>query len=124
MALWDRLYEEPGFGIWLQNFREIFMDEQANAEFSEYIADRIRQRVHDPEVAEKLIPQDHGFGVQRVPLSVGLATGGIVGAVFPFGPFVVDIWLGRIARSARRDGLARARIRRQTDGHRARAPVR
>lgn len=68
LKLWDRLYDEPGFGIWLQNFREIFMDEEANAEFSEYIADRIRQRVKDPEVAEKLIPRDHGFGVQRVPL--------------------------------------------------------
>lgn len=68
LALWDRLYDEPGFGIWLANFREIFMDEAANAEFSEYIADRIRQRVKDPETADKLIPKDHGFGVQRVPL--------------------------------------------------------
>jgi cation diffusion facilitator CzcD-associated flavoprotein CzcO len=68
LALWDRLYDEPGFGIWLSNFREIFTDEAANAEFSAYIADRIRRRVHDPAVAEKLIPRDHGFGVQRVPL--------------------------------------------------------
>ncbi len=67
-ALWDKLYDEPGFGIWLRNFVEIFIDEDANAEFSEYIADRIRQRVHDPELAEKLIPKDHGFGIQRVPL--------------------------------------------------------
>ena len=66
--MWDRLYDEPGFGIWLQNFREIFTDEKANAEFSEYIAERIRDRVNDPETAEKLIPRDHGFGVQRVPL--------------------------------------------------------
>ena len=68
VALWDRLYDEPGFGIWLANFREIFTDEEANAEFSEYIAERIRQRVKDPATAEKLIPKDHGFGVQRVPL--------------------------------------------------------
>ncbi|MBI08618.1 MAG: cyclohexanone monooxygenase [Rhodospirillaceae bacterium] len=68
VAMWDQLYDEPGFGIWLQNFREIFTDEDANAEFSEYIADRIRKRVTDPETAEKLIPRDHGFGVQRVPL--------------------------------------------------------
>jgi cation diffusion facilitator CzcD-associated flavoprotein CzcO len=66
--LWDRLYGEPGFGIWLSNFREIFTDEAANAEFSEYIANRIRKRVKDPAVAEMLIPKDHGFGVQRVPL--------------------------------------------------------
>ena len=38
VALWDKLYDEPGFGIWLANYREIFMDEAANAEFSEYIA--------------------------------------------------------------------------------------
>ncbi len=67
-ALWDRLYETPGFAIWLRNFREIFTDEKANAEFSEYIADRIRRRVKNPAVAEKLIPRDHGFGVQRVPM--------------------------------------------------------
>jgi cation diffusion facilitator CzcD-associated flavoprotein CzcO len=68
LELWDRLYDEPGFGIWLANFREIFMDEAANAELSEYIAGRIRRRVRDPKVAEKLIPRDHGFGVQRLPL--------------------------------------------------------
>ena len=67
-ALWDKLYDEPGFGIWLRNFVEIFIDEDANAEFSAYIADRIRQRVDDPGIAEKLIPKDHGFGIQRVPL--------------------------------------------------------
>jgi cyclohexanone monooxygenase len=68
VALWDSLYGKPGFAIWLENFVEIFVDEQANAEFSKYIANRIRQRVHDPVVAEKLIPRDHGFGVQRVPM--------------------------------------------------------
>jgi cation diffusion facilitator CzcD-associated flavoprotein CzcO len=68
LALWDKLYDEPGFGIWLANFREIFMDEAANAELSAYIADRMRRRVNDPKVAEKLIPRDHGFGVQRLPL--------------------------------------------------------
>ena len=69
--LWDRLYDEPGFGIWLQNFTDIFFDEKANAEFSDYIADRIRQRVDDAAVAELLIPKDHGFGIQRVPLETG-----------------------------------------------------
>jgi cation diffusion facilitator CzcD-associated flavoprotein CzcO len=68
LALWDKLYDEQGFGIWLANFREIFTDEAANAEISEYIAERTRQRVKDPVIAEKMIPRDHGFGVQRVPL--------------------------------------------------------
>ena len=71
LELWDRLYDGPGFGIWLQNFVEIFINEEANAEFSDYIADRIRQRVNDPVLAEKLVPKDHGFGIQRVPLESG-----------------------------------------------------
>ncbi len=68
---WDSLYDEPGFSIWLANFPEIFVDEAANAEFSAYIAERIRARVDDPAVAEQLIPKDHGFGVQRLPLETG-----------------------------------------------------
>lgn len=71
LAFWDELYDGPGFGIWLGNFIEIVLDAEANAEFSAYIADRIRARVDDPELAEKLIPRDHGFGIQRVPLETG-----------------------------------------------------
>ena len=65
---WDELYEQSGFAILAANFMEIFFDEEANKEVSEYIADRIRDRVDDPAVAEKLIPKDHGFGMQRLPL--------------------------------------------------------
>jgi len=68
IALWDRLYETPGFALLAGNFPEIFFDEAANREISEYVADRIRGRVKDPAVAEKLIPKDHGFGTQRLPL--------------------------------------------------------
>jgi cation diffusion facilitator CzcD-associated flavoprotein CzcO len=68
LAFWERLYQSPGFEKWVGNFREVLMDEDANAEFSAFVADKIRQRVHDPAVAERLIPRDHGFGVQRVPL--------------------------------------------------------
>jgi cyclohexanone monooxygenase len=42
-----------------------FTDEAANAEFSEYIAERIGKRVPDPRTAKTLIPRDHGFGVIR-----------------------------------------------------------
>jgi cation diffusion facilitator CzcD-associated flavoprotein CzcO len=66
--LWERLYRAPGFGIWLGNLRDVLTDEHANAEFSAFIAEKIRERVHDPVVAEQLIPKDHGFGVHRVPL--------------------------------------------------------
>jgi cation diffusion facilitator CzcD-associated flavoprotein CzcO len=68
LAFWERLYATPGFAIWLGNFRDVLMDEAANAEFSAFVAEKIRQRVKDPVLAEKLIPKDHGFGVQRVPM--------------------------------------------------------
>ena len=67
-AIWEDLYASPGFGIWLGNFREVLMNEEANAEFSAFVAGKIRERVHDPATAEKLIPTDHGFGTRRVPL--------------------------------------------------------
>ena len=70
-AFWEKLYAEPGFGIWMANFSDILVDEKANAAISEFIAGKIRQRVKDPTVAEKLIPKDHGFGTRRVPLESG-----------------------------------------------------
>ena len=67
-AFWDQLYETSGFAILAGNFAEVYTDEAANKELSDYIADRIRGRVKDPKTAELLIPKDHGFGMQRLPL--------------------------------------------------------
>ena len=67
-AIWDELYQTPGFAILAGNFVEVHMDEAANAEFSAYMARKIRERVKDPATADKLIPRDHGFGMQRLPL--------------------------------------------------------
>ncbi len=66
-AFWEKLYGEPGFGIWMANFRDILTDEKANALLSDFIARQIRRRVKDPAVAEMLIPKCHGFGTRRVP---------------------------------------------------------
>ena len=70
-AFWEKLYGEPGFGIWMGNFRDILVDREANTLISDFLARKIRQRVTDPAVAEKLIPQNHGFGTRRVPLESG-----------------------------------------------------
>ena len=70
-AFWEKLYAEPGFGIWQGNFRDILTDRAANALISDFVARKIRQRVKDPAVAEKLIPRNHGFGTRRVPLESG-----------------------------------------------------
>ena len=67
-AFFEKLYAEPGFGIWQGNFRDILTDRAANKAISDFVARKIRERVKDPKVAEKLIPKDHGFGTRRVPL--------------------------------------------------------
>lgn len=67
-ALFEELYDKPGFGIWLGNFPEIMNKLDANDMISDFIARKIRGRVNDPDVAEQLIPKNHGFGMRRVPL--------------------------------------------------------
>ena len=65
---WENLYASKGFGIWQGNFKDVLSDPKANKAMSDFIADKIRSRVDDPNTAEKLIPKDHGFGTRRVPL--------------------------------------------------------
>src|SRR6266702_5236142 len=67
-AFFEKLYAERGFGIWQGNFRDILTDRAANAAVSDFVARKIRQRVRDQRVAEKLIPKNHGFGTRRLPL--------------------------------------------------------
>ncbi len=67
-AFFEKLYGERGFGIWQGNFRDILIDREANKLISDFVARKIRERVKDPKVAERLIPRNHGFGTRRLPL--------------------------------------------------------
>lgn len=67
-AFYEQRYNEPGFGIWMGNFRDVMINEEANKTLSDFVAAKIRERVDDPVLAEKLIPTDHGFGTRRVPM--------------------------------------------------------
>ena len=70
-AFYEKLYNEPGFAIWMGNFRDVLIDKAANDTISAFMRRKIRQRVRDPALAEKLIPTNHGFGTRRVPLESG-----------------------------------------------------
>ena len=70
-AYFEKLYNTPGFAIWLGNCRDTLTDEKANAEITQFVAKKIRERVNDPAIAEKLIPTNHGFGTRRVPMETG-----------------------------------------------------
>jgi cation diffusion facilitator CzcD-associated flavoprotein CzcO len=68
LALYEELWALPGFKKWLGNFRDIMTDRRANEDFAEFVRNKIRARVKDPVVAEKLVPKDHPFGSKRIPL--------------------------------------------------------
>ncbi len=67
-ALYEKLFQQKGFAKLISNYRDTMTSPEANAEFSEFAAEKIRERVNDPKVAEKLIPTDHGFGMRRPPM--------------------------------------------------------
>jgi len=54
--------------MWVGTYPEVMSDEAINREASEFVAAKIRARIDDPDIADKLIPRDYGFGASRVPL--------------------------------------------------------
>jgi cation diffusion facilitator CzcD-associated flavoprotein CzcO len=70
-ARFEELWAQPGFSKWLGNFRDVMSNKAANEMFAEFVRNKIRERVKDPVVAEKLAPKDHPFGTKRVPLESG-----------------------------------------------------
>ncbi len=66
-AHYQELYDRGGFALWLGNYTETFTSAEIAGEISEFLAEKIRERVTDPETAEKLIPKSHTFGTKRCP---------------------------------------------------------
>ena len=68
-------YEErwngPGFTKLSEHYMDMTMNPTVNKEWCEFIADKVRSIVKDPETAEKLIPKDHGYGGRRPPFGTG-----------------------------------------------------
>ena len=70
-ATLERLWADGSLKIWVAGFMEIFFDPVVSEEVSDFVREKIRARIHDPRVADKLVPRDHGFGTRRVPLETG-----------------------------------------------------
>jgi cation diffusion facilitator CzcD-associated flavoprotein CzcO len=70
-AFYEKLWGTPGFGKIMSNYSDMLLDPAANAEWSNFVAGKIRGRVHDAVTAEKLIPKDHGYGGRRPPYETG-----------------------------------------------------
>jgi cyclohexanone monooxygenase len=64
-AAFEHHWEVGGTGF-LRGFTDLLTDEQANAAAGEFVAERIRQIVDDPQVADRLIPTSHPIGTKRI----------------------------------------------------------
>lgn len=66
-AFFEKMWTSPGFSKLISHYTDALLDARANAEWCEFIAAKVRQIVHDPDTADKLIPKDHRFGEKRPP---------------------------------------------------------
>jgi len=66
-AFYEKVWASPGFSKLTTNYIDMMTNPAANAEWCEFIAEKIRGIVKDPAVADKLIPKDHGYVGKRPP---------------------------------------------------------
>jgi cation diffusion facilitator CzcD-associated flavoprotein CzcO len=70
-AFFEKLWQSPGFSKLTSNYTDLLFDHDANAEWCDFIAEKVRSIVEHPETAEKLTPKDHRFGEKRPPFVAG-----------------------------------------------------
>jgi cation diffusion facilitator CzcD-associated flavoprotein CzcO len=66
-AFYEQMWASPGFSKLTSNYHDLLFDEAANDLWCEFLAEKIRGIVTDPETAQKLIPKDHRYGEHRPP---------------------------------------------------------
>jgi len=64
----EECWEDGSLKLWISSFAELFFEEPVNAEISEFVREKMRERLKDPRLCDLLIPEHYGFGTHRVPL--------------------------------------------------------
>ena len=65
LAEYERRWEHGGLNF-LVGFNDLIFNPDANETAAEFVRDKIRQTVRDPETAEALLPDDHPIGTKRI----------------------------------------------------------
>ena len=71
LIFYEKMWNSPGFAKLISHYTDLLMDPAANAEWCEFLAEKIRTIVHDPDTANRLIPTDHRYGEHRPPFVTG-----------------------------------------------------
>jgi cation diffusion facilitator CzcD-associated flavoprotein CzcO len=69
-ARYEGLWEQGGIHLAINSYVGVLVDKNLNHEVSEFVRDKIREAVRDPETARKLMP-DYYFGTKRLILDNG-----------------------------------------------------
>jgi cation diffusion facilitator CzcD-associated flavoprotein CzcO len=69
-ATYEELWNRGGFASWIGTYQDVLSSEAANDTVYAFWRDKVRARIEDPAVAEKLAPMKpvHPFGVKRPSL--------------------------------------------------------
>ncbi len=67
----EEIYQDGSLKLWLASFGEMFFVPEVSDAISEFVREKMRERLKDPRLCDILIPKDYGFGTHRVPLEVG-----------------------------------------------------
>ena len=71
LAFFEKMWNSPGFSKLTSNYTDLLLDPAANAQWCEFVADKIRTIVDHPATAERLIPRGQRFGEKRPPFVTG-----------------------------------------------------
>lgn len=71
--IFEEIHADGSLKLWLASFAEIFHSEEASAEISAFVREKMCARLKDPKLIDVLVPtqDDYGFGTHRVPLETG-----------------------------------------------------
>ena len=67
----EDVYADGSLKLWLASFGEMFFVQEVSDAISEFVREKMRERLKDPCLCDILIPKDYGFGTHRVPLEMG-----------------------------------------------------
>jgi cation diffusion facilitator CzcD-associated flavoprotein CzcO len=70
-AFFEQMWRSPGFTKLTSHYTDLLSDPDANAQWCEFMAEKIRGIVDDPDTVERLIPKNQRFGEKRPPFVTG-----------------------------------------------------
>ncbi|MEM8941455.1 MAG: NAD(P)/FAD-dependent oxidoreductase [Pseudomonadota bacterium] len=71
LAILEECWADGSLKMFVGTYPEVLADPEINAEVTEFVRAKISAQIDDPEVAERLVPSDYGYGLYRVPLENG-----------------------------------------------------